>query len=434
LKSSPPLCGNAAATAATYSAFMSSIPDVVNLPVPVPRPETASHGTLRAAQIGIFAIACGLTVANIFYAQPLIGLIGPALGLAASRIGLIVTLTQVGYGAGLLLLVPLSDVLENRRLVVTALCAVALGLLGIALSDSPATFMAASFVVGLFAAATQILVPFVSHLAPPAERGRVVGIVMSGLLGGVMLARPFASYIAATLGWRAVFYISAGMMLTLALVLFRLLPQRRPGTGLAYSRILRSLPRLVMRTAVLRRRGFYQAMMFAAFNIFWTGVPLLLAREFAFGQVGIALFTLAGAAGALAAPIAGRLADRGLTRPATGWALVAAVVAFFIAVAGGRWHSVALLVLAALVLDAAVQLCQVLSLRSIYMLAPESRGRLNGLFIACAFLGGATGSGLAPAIYTFDGWGTLANIGVLFVFAALVLYLSEFPYRGRRAP
>jgi predicted MFS family arabinose efflux permease len=257
---------------------------------------------------------------------------------------------------------------------------------------------------------------------------------MSGLLGGVMLARPFSSYIAATFGWRAVFYISAGMMLTLALVLFRVLPQRRPGTGLPYARILRSLPHLVARTAILRRRGFYQAMMFAAFNIFWTGVPLLLAREFAFSQVGIALFTLAGAAGALAAPIAGRLADRGFTRPATGWALVAAVAAFFIAVAAGRLHSVALLILAALVLDAAVQLCQVLSLRSIYMLAPESRGRLNGLFIACAFLGGATGSGLAPAIYTFDGWGALANIGVLFVFAALVLYLSEFPYRGRRAP
>jgi predicted MFS family arabinose efflux permease len=412
---------------------MSSIPQVDDLQGPVPRPDAASYEALGAAQIWVFAVACGLTVANIFYSQPLIGLIGPALGLPAARIGLIVTLTQVGYGIGLLFLVPLSDVLENRRLVVTALCAVALGLLGIALSDSAATFMAASFVVGLFAAATQILVPFVSHLAPPAARGRVVGNVMSGLLGGVMLARPFSSYIAGTFGWRVVFYISAGMMLTLALVLLRVLPQRRPGTGLAYSRILRSLPRLVSRTAVLRRRGFYQAMMFAAFNIFWTGVPLLLAREFAFGQVGIALFTLAGAAGALAAPLAGRLADRGLTRPATGWALIAAVVAFITAFAGARWHSVALLILGALVLDAAVQLCQVLSLRSIYMLAPESRGRLNGLFIACAFVGGATGSGLAPAIYSLHGWGTLANIGVLFVFAALVLYLSEFPYRGRSA-
>jgi predicted MFS family arabinose efflux permease len=412
---------------------MSSIPDVDTLPAPRSRPEAASPGALSAAQVGIFALACGLTVANIFYTQPLIGLIGPALGLPAARAGLIVTLTQIGYGVGLLLLVPLSDVLENRRLIVAALCAVALGLLGIALSDSVATFMAASFVVGLFAAATQILVPFVSHLAPQAARGRVVGNVMSGLLGGVMLARPFSSYIAATFGWRAVFYISAGLMLTLALVLFRVLPQRQPGTGLAYARILRSLPRLVARTAVLRRRGFYQAMLFAAFNVFWTGVPLLLAREFAFGQAGIASFTLAGAAGALAAPLAGRLADRGLTRRATGWGLAAAVVAFAIAVAGGRLHSLALLILAALILDAAVQLCQVLSLRSIYMLAPELRGRLNGLFIACAFLGGATGSGLAPAIYTFDGWGTLANIGVLFVFAALVLYLSEFPWR-RSAP
>ena len=415
---------------------MSPIPEVETWRPALSERDEALPGGLSAVQVAIFAAACGLTVANIFYTQPLIRMIGLSLGLPAGRAGLIVTLTQLGYGVGLLLLVPLSDVLENRRLVISALGAVVLGLLGIALSSSIAVFLAASFVVGVFAAATQILVPFASHLAPEATRGKVVGNVMAGLLGGIMLARPFSSYVAATLGWRAVFYISAAMMLGLALVLSRALPQRRPVTVLSYRRILRSLPRLVMRTPLLRRRAFYQAMMFAAFNIFWTGSPLLLAHEFGLGQRGIALFTLAGAAGALAAPIAGRLADRGLTRPATGWALVSAAVACLIAVAGGLEHSLVLLIVAALILDAAVQVCQVLSLRSLYMLAPELRGRLNGLFIALLFVGGATGSGLAPAVYTFQGWNTLVNIGAAFVLAGLVLYLGEFSQvsaRGRRS-
>lgn len=396
---------------------MSSIPAVATR-------ETAHHN-VSTLQVLAFATACGLTVANIFYTQPLIGLIGPALRMPPAWAGLILTLTQIGYGAGLLLLVPLSDVLENRRLVMGALGAVALGLLGVATSASTTSFLLSSFVVGFFAAATQILVPFASHLAPAATRGRVVGNVMSGLLAGVMLARPFSSYMAATFGWRAVFYFSAAGVLVLAITLRRILPRRQPPTVLTYETILRSLPQIVTRTPILRRRGFYQAMMFAAFNVFWTGVPLLLAHEFGVGQRGIALFALAGAAGAFAAPIAGRLADRGMTRPATGWAMASAVLALLVAVAAGKAHSLALLVLAAVVLDAAVQICQVLSLRSIYSLAPESRGRLNGVFIAIAFVGGASGSGLAPAVYSYHGWNTLMIIGVLFIEAALALFVYE---------
>jgi MFS family permease len=166
-------------------------------------------------------------------------------------------------------------------------------------------------------------------------------------------------------------------------------------------------------------------MLFAGFNLFWTGSPMLLAKEFGIGQRGIALFALAGAAGALSAPVAGRLADRGLTRPATGWALIAAVLAFAVAAEARLLHSLSLLTLAALMLDAAVQVCQVLSLRSIYMLAPELRGRLNGLFIAFAFVGGAAGSALAAAIYTSRGWTTLAALGALCAGAALAQFACE---------
>jgi predicted MFS family arabinose efflux permease len=385
----------------------------------------APRSGISSVQVGIFAAACGLAVANIYYSQPLIGLIAPALGLHPGLAGLIVTLIQLGYVAGLLFVVPLSDVRENRGLVLYALGAVALGLLGIALSDSAVTFLAASFVVGVFSVATQILVPFASHLAPETSRGRVVGAVMSGLLAGIMLARPFSSYIAATLGWRAVFYISAAMILTLLILLRRVLPQRHPNSTLTYSQILRSLPVLVARTPRLRRRAFYQGMLFAGFNLFWTGAPLLLAKEFGLDHRGIALFALAGAAGALSAPVAGRLADRGLTRSATGWALVAAVFAFALAIEARLIHSLWLLVVAAVVLDAAVQACQVLSLRTIYMLAPELRGRLNGLFIAFAFLCGAAGSGLAAAVYTSRGWTTVAALGALCAAAALAQFGAE---------
>jgi predicted MFS family arabinose efflux permease len=377
----------------------------------------------------VFAAACGLAVANIYYAQPLIALIAPQLHLHAGLAGLIVALTQLGYGAGLLLLVPLADVVENRRLIGLTLSGVLLGLLAIAVSDSALTFLVASFVVGLCAVATQVLVPFASHLTPERSRGRVVGNVMGGLLAGIMLARPFSSYVAASLGWRAVFYISAAMMALLIVLLLRVLPQRRPPGRLSYAGTLASLPRLLMDNPLLRRRAFYQGMMFAAFNAFWTGSPLLLADRFGIGQKGIALFALAGAAGALVAPVAGRLADRGLTRPATGLALAAAIVAFILAAWAAQRQSLWLLVLAGVLLDGAVQLCQVLSLRSIYMLAPESRGRLNGLFMTSVFLCGASGSAVSAALYALAGWSALASMGALCAAAALVFYASEFRAR-----
>jgi len=374
----------------------------------------------------VFAIASGFSVANIYYAQPLIGLIAPALHLPATLAGLIMTLVQLGYGAGLLLLVPLADVMENRKLIGLLLGGMVLGLLGTAASTSAATFLVAAFMVGVCATAAQILLPFASHLAPEASRGKVVGNVMGGLLTGVMLARPFASFVAATLGWRAIFLISAGATLLLIGVLLRVLPQRRPDSGHSYKRILLSLGGLLRDTPLLRRRAFYQGMMFAAFHVFWTGSPLLLTHAFGYGQQGIALFALAGAAGALAAPWAGRMADRGLTRRVTGLAMASVVFAFGLTALATALHSIALLVLAALLLDAAVQTCGVLSLRSLYMMAPQLRGRLNGLFMTSIFICGAFASGLSAALYVLHGWNALAGLGTAFGVLALLVYASEF--------
>jgi len=315
---------------------------------------------------------------------------------------------------------------ENRRLITLLMVGAVIGLVGIALSNSAATFLAASFLVGTCAVTAQVLVPLASHLVPEATRGKVVGNIMAGLLAGIMLARPFSSLIAAAFGWRAVFAISAILMATLAVVLWRALPQRRPHASTGYARTMASLPGIVWRTPLLRRRAFYQGMMFAGFQAFWTAVPLALTHEFGLGQGGIALFALAGAAGALAAPWAGRLADRGLTRPATGVAIVVALTSFGLGAVAVHFRSLAGLVAAGILLDGAVQLCNVLSLRSLYILAPELRGRLNGLFLTFIFMCAAVASGLAAAIYAFHGWDSLCLLGGAFAVLALLFFATEF--------
>jgi predicted MFS family arabinose efflux permease len=387
----------------------------------VPAPDRV----LTPALTTLISAACGLIIANIYYGQPLVGLIAPALGLQPELAGLVITLTQAGFGLGLLLLVPMADVFENRRLVALALAVATLGLFGIASARSAAMFLSASIIVGVCAAATHVLVPFASHLAPESSRGRVVGQVMGGLLAGIMLARPFSSFVAGLFGWRAVFGTSGVVLLGLAGVLLRLLPERRPVAGMRYREILTSMIGLVLHTPVLRRRAMYQGMMFAAFNVFWTGTPLLLIHAYGMSLHGVALFAFVGAGGALAAPPAGRLADRGLTRPVTGIAMAAVCIAFLVASWAVERHSVLVLAIAGLVLDAAVQMCQVLSLRSIFMLAPELRSRLNGLYMAWVFGCGAVASGAAVAVYQLAGWNALTWLGTAFAATGLLYYFTE---------
>jgi predicted MFS family arabinose efflux permease len=378
----------------------------------------------------LFATATGLCIANIFYAQPLIGPIADALHIHVELAGLIMTLTQLGYGLGLLLLVPLADVVENRRLIVMSLAGAMVGLVGVAVSASPMAFLAASFLVGTCTSATQVLLPFATHLAPDSTRGKVVGNVMAGLLAGIMMARPFASVVAANIGWRAVFWISAAVMAALALALLRMLPQRRPHGSIGYARTMASLPGIIWKTPLLRRRGFYQGMMFGSFSAFWTAVPLALTHEFGMGQGGIAWFALAGAAGALIAPVAGRLADRGMTRVATGGAIIGALLSFSLGAVSMHFHSIIGLVAAAILLDAAVQMSQVLTFRSLFMLAPELRGRLNGLFTTFIFLCAAAASGIGAAVYAFHGWNGLCLMAGGGVALAFLLYLTEFRPRS----
>ncbi|MGG1555896.1 MFS transporter [Paenibacillus ferrarius] len=375
----------------------------------------------------LLAVSCGIIVANLYYAQTLVGPISESTGLSAAAAGLIVTITQIGYVIGLLFIVPLSDIVENRKLAVAALAVVVLALLAAASAHTAILFLTASFMIGLGAVVAQILVPYATYLSSAEERGRVVGNVMSGLLLGIMFARPVASFVASFLNWQAVFLMSAVIVALLAIGLFLALPKRQPAPGLNYGRLIASLGTIVKTTPVLRRRALYQAALFGAFSLFWTVIPLHLAKAFGVSQQGIAWFALAGVGGAVAAPIAGRLADRGWSHKLTGIAMLLATLSFLVAFLLPSHSTGALiaLVVVAIVLDMAVSGNLVLGQRSIYALGSEARGRLNGLFMSIFFLGGALGSSVGGWAYAQGGWELASIVGFLLPVLAFLYYLTE---------
>ncbi|OZQ66757.1 MFS transporter [Paenibacillus taichungensis] len=374
----------------------------------------------------LLAAACGLVAANLYYAQTVVGPISVTTGLSSAAAGLIVTLTQIGYVIGLLFIVPLSDIVENKRLVTFFLIILVVGLIAASFSSHAVLFLIASLVIGISSVVAQILVPYATYLTSEEQRGRVVGNVMSGLLLGIMLARPVASFITSLLGWQAVFVFSAIIIVLLTLLLSRALPARQPQPAMKYGQLILSLGTLLKTFPLLRRRALYQASLFGAFSLFWTTVPLQLANEYGMSQQGIAWFALAGVGGAIAAPIAGRWADKGLTRILTGVAMIIAVASFGLAYLfqGHSTATLILLVIVAITLDMAVSGNLVLGQRIIYSLS-EARGRVNGIFMSIFFVGGAIGSSLGSWSYAHGGWSLTTLIGLIMPLLALGYYLTE---------
>jgi predicted MFS family arabinose efflux permease len=374
----------------------------------------------------LLAAACGLVAANLYYAQTVVGPISVTTGLSSAAAGLIVTLTQIGYVIGLLFIVPLSDIVENKRLVTFFLIILVVGLIAAAFSSHAVLFLTASLVIGISSVVAQILVPYATYLTSEEQRGRVVGNVMSGLLLGIMLARPVASFITSLLGWQAVFVFSAIIIVLLTLLLSRALPARQPQPAMKYGQLILSLGTLLKTFPLLRRRALYQASLFGAFSLFWTTVPLQLANEYGMSQQGIAWFALAGVGGAIAAPIAGRWADKGLTHILTGVAMIIAVASFGLAYLfqGHSTANLILLVIVAITLDMAVSGNLVLGQRIIYSLS-EARGRVNGIFMSIFFVGGAIGSSLGSWSYAHGGWSLTTLIGLVMPLLALGYYLTE---------
>jgi predicted MFS family arabinose efflux permease len=383
---------------------------------------------ISPGMVRLLAISAGLIVANLYYAQTLVGPISAATGLSAEAAGLIVTLTQVGYALGLLFIVPLGDLLENRKLVFTALLATAAALLAAAFSSSAWLFLAASLGIGLGSVAAQILVPFAAHLSREETRGQSVGKVVSGLLLGIMLARPAASLIADQGSWHMVFGGASAAILVLAFVLRSKLPQRLPSPKLSYGQLIGSLWKLLATTPVLRRRAVYHAGLFGSFSLFWTVTPLMLeGPQFHLSQTGIAIFALVGMAGAVASPVAGRLADAGHTLPATAAALILGIVGFALPLyqPASRGLAIGVLVVASIVLDMAVAANLVLGQRAIFSLGAEVRSRLNGIYFALFFGGGALGSAAGAWVFAHHGWSAALLTGMAFPAAALLYWVGE---------
>ncbi|MDA2595654.1 MFS transporter [Bacillus cereus group sp. Bc061] len=383
---------------------------------------------ISSGLIILLATACGIIVANLYYAQPLIGLISNEIGLSNSSAGLIVTLTQIGYVVGLLFLVPLGDIVENKKLILILLFLSAFALISMVFVKSATLLLIASFFIGLGSVAAQVLVPLVSYLSSENARGRVVGNVMSGLLLGIMLARPISSLVADMWGWNAIFALSATVIIVLAFVLSKVLPTRKPKAKTNYIALLNSMWQLLRTTPILRRRAIYHACVFGAFSLFWTTVPLLLSSPaFHFSQTAIALYALVGITGAIAAPIGGRLADLGWTRPATGIALTVVIISLILPlfIQSSSPFGIAVLVIAAILLDMGVSANLVLSQRLIFSLSPEIRSRLNGLFMAIFFLGGAVGSFIGGWAYALGGWNLTLWIGIAFPTIALLYFTRE---------
>jgi predicted MFS family arabinose efflux permease len=387
---------------------------------------------ISKGMVWLLAIACGLIVANLYYAQTLVGPISAATGLSPEAAGLIVTLTQAGYTVGLLFVVPLGDLLENRKLVVGALLFTAVALAAAATSTSAWTFLAAALAIGLGSVAAQVLVPFAAHLSLEATRGQTVGKVVSGLLMGIMLARPVASLVADASSWHVVFGGAAVAIVVLAAVLRRKLPERVPASPVPYRKLMASLWHLFLSQPVLRRRAAYHAGLFGAFSLFWTVTPMMLSTPaFHLSQTGVAVFALVGMAGAIASPIAGKLADSGHTLMATAAALALGVASFLLPLfapdsAAMRNVALAILTVASIVLDMGVAANLVLGQRAIFSLGAEVRSRLNGLYFALFFAGGALGSAVGGWIYASYGWHAALLAGAAFPGLALLYWVSEY--------
>lgn len=391
--------------------------------MPPPAPLAPSHTpTMTPAMVLLFAFCCGAIVANIYYAQPIIDLIAPDIGLSSSLASLIVSLTQIGYALGLFFLVPLGDLLENRRLMIaTTLVAIA-SLLAAAFTDQPNVFLLISLLVGFSSVSVQILIPLAAHLAPEESRGRVVGGIMGGLLLGILLARPISSVVADHFGWRAMFIAAAGLMVFISLVLLLTIPKRQPDHSASYGQLLKSLGALLRQQPVLRQRAFYQGCLFASFSLFWTAAPLELTRNHGLSQSQIALFALVGAIGAIAAPIAGRLADAGHTRIASWLAMLFAALSFLPALIHPAYSVIGLAV-TGVVLDFCVQMNMVLGQRAVYALDAKSRSRLNALYMTSIFIGGAFGSSIASALYSHGGWLWIMIVGSALPLLALLRFV-----------
>jgi predicted MFS family arabinose efflux permease len=387
--------------------------------------------TLPRATVALMAVAVGTVIANLYYAQPLEDTLARAFDVSSRSVGLAVTLIQVGYAVGLATLVPLGDLVERRRLLVPMLGCTVTGLCLMAVAPSYGAFVVAATVVGATAVAVQVIVPLAAHLAPPDERGRVVGTVMSGLLLGVLLSRTVAGVVSDLVGWRAVFGLGAALTAGIAALLWWRLPTVAPVVTMRYPELLASVVRIVRDEPALRLRMLYGGLVFASFSAFWTSAGFMLAGPaYDWSDGAIGAFALVGAAGALAAKFAGRLADRGRVHLATGGFLVAMALSYGLLAPGEQ--SLAALLVGVVAMDLGCQGVHISNQSIIYALRPEARSRINTAYMTSYFVAGSLGSGLSAVIFPIYGWAGVCLLGGVLPALGVLAWGAESRASARR--
>jgi predicted MFS family arabinose efflux permease len=385
--------------------------------------------------VTLIAVATGAVVANLYYAQPVLHLVAHDFHGGSGLASLIITATQVGYAAGLLLVVPLGDLHPRRLLVVRIFGVAAVALVACALSPDIWVFGLASIAVGTASVAGQVMIPFAADLAPPERRGRIVARIMTGLLLGILLARTVSGLVAELAGWRAIYWFSAALMVAFAAILWRALPAEGPRPHRAYWNLVGSSLRLLVDEPVLRRRAWHGACAFACFSVLWTTIAFLLSgAPYHYSSAVIGLFGLVGAGGILAANLAGKLADADRSTSAT---LVAGVL--LTGSFGLLWfgHSaLAALIVGIVVLDVGTQGMQITNQAIIYALRPDARSRINSAYMVCYFIGGAAGSLTAGVVYGSHRWAGVCILGAGFgaLSLASTLYGRLRPSFGKPPP
>jgi predicted MFS family arabinose efflux permease len=381
---------------------------------------TRSGWSLLVAYLGF---AAGATVANIYYSQPLLHAISTHFHSSAALTSTISVATQLGYGSGLLVFVPLGDSVERRTLIVGSIIGTALILLSIAFSATLPFLILVSYLLGLICITPQLIVPYAAGIAEPKARGRTVGIVMSGLLIGILFSRSVSGFIGARAGWQAVYFIAAGGMLLLALMSALVLPAQRPERRIPYRELLASLWPILSQQPVVQRHAIIGALGFGGFSAFWTTLAFYLAsRPEHFDSQIAGLFGLVGVAGAMVAPVSGRLSDRFEARIVNGAAL--AVMALSFIVMGWAHYSLLWLVVGVFLMDAGVQASHISNQTRIYALSSELRNRINAVYMVCYFFGGALGSALGSWAWAQYQWPGVCVTGALLASAALAVLFS----------
>ncbi|MER6073930.1 MFS transporter [Streptomyces sp. NPDC001817] len=395
---------------------------------PDPRDGAASSPPPHPRLVGLLAASCGLIAACLYYCQPLLPQIAASYGASPSSAGTLVTATQVGYTLGLLLVVPLGDIVARRRLIGFLLGAACAGMLLSGAAPALWVLLAGGLAVGAGAVVVQILIPYAASVVPAEQRGRAMGTLLTGVLLGILFSRTAAGLLGGAFGWRAVFLAAAGTLAAVALLLVRLLPPSPPDVSLGYGAQLAATLRLAATEPVLRRRSLIGACCFAAFSVFWaTSAFLLAGPHYGWDSSAIGLFSLVGAAGAIAAKATGRLADRGGQQAATGVLLALGVASFATLWPGCR--SLAWLVAGVLVMDAVVHGVHLLNMNVVYGLPGHPRARIASVYMTSYYLGGAAGSAIGVTAYRFGGWGAVPAPGAALLAVALLVWALGFRRR-----